>query len=109
MSPNYPSNYPSCYTDRVDVFQGKKGSKVKLDIASFDLDFSDLILVFEGTPSYKDVKEIFSTAPGCPPPNNRNSPKKNKKQLRKIARDWIDRIKQNQIVFGFEFLAVSLM
>ena len=88
----------------MDVIQGKKGSKLKINIASFDLDSSDVVMVFEGTPSYKDVKEFFAN-PAC----QRNSPRKNKKQLRKDVRDLVDRIKQNQILFGFEFIAVSLI
>ena len=93
----------------MDVFQGKKGSKVKINIDNFDLvDFSDFVMVFEGTPSYKDVKEsLLSPVPGCP--TGRNSPEKNKKQLRKDVRKWINEIKRNQIILGFEFIAVSLM
>ena len=66
-------------------------------------------MVFEGTPSYTEVKNLFGTIPGCPPTQRRNSPQKNKKQLRKNVRDLVDRIKQNQILFGFEFIAVSLI
>lgn len=103
-SPNYPSNYPACYADRVDVFQGKRGSKVKIDIAKFDL-LNDFVLVFEGAPSYTDVQNLFGTTPGCPT-TKRKSPKKNKKQLKKNADQMLKKIKQNQIVFGFEFIAI---
>ena len=90
----------------MDVFQGKRGSKVKIDIAKFDL-LNDFVLVFEGAPSYTDVQNLFGTTPGCPT-TKRKSPKKNKKQLKKNAEQMLKKIKQNQIVFGFEFIAVSL-
>merc|ERR1712032_1173404 len=85
-SPNHPADYPSCYQDRVDVF--------------------------EGTPSYTDVKAIFGNAPGCP--SKRNSIKnKNRKQKEKMKQRFssnltqiLKNIKQNQMIFGFEFIAV---
>jgi len=107
-SPNYPANYPSCYQDRVDVFQGKRGSKVKIDIVSFDIASPDLVMVFEGTPSYTDVKAIFGEAPGCPSNKNKNRKQKEKMKQRFSSNltQILKSIKQNQIIFGFEFIAV---
>ena len=97
----------------MDVFQGKRGSKVKIDIVNFDTVSPDLVMVFEGTPSYTDVKTIFGDAPGCP--SKRNSiKKKNRKQKEKMKQrsnltQILKNIKQNQMIFGFEFIAVSLI
>ena len=99
----------------MDVFQGKRGSKVKIDIVNFDIASPDLVMVFEGTPSYTDVKAIFGNAPGCP--SKRNSIKnKNRKQKEKMKQRFssnltqiLKNIKQNQMIFGFEFIAVSLI
>ena len=92
----------------MDVFQGKRGSKIKIDIANFKL-INDFVLVFEGAPSYTDVQALFGSIPppGCPLP--RNSPKQNKKQLRKNAKQMLQNIRQNAMLFGFEFIAVSLL
>ena len=92
----------------MDVFQGKRGSKIKIDIAKFKL-INDFVLVLEGAPSYTDVQALFGSLPppGCPLP--RNLPKKNKKQLKKSAEKMLNKLRQNAMLFGFEFIAVSLI
>ena len=46
--------------DRVDVYQGKRGSKVHIDIVNFDFGASTeggaIIMIFEGTPSFPDAR-----------------------------------------------------
>ena len=95
----------------MDVFQGIRGSKVKIDVVNFDIASPDIVMVFEGAPSYADVKAIFGEAPGCPSNknNNRKQKEKMKQRFSSNLTQILKSIKQNQIIFGFEFIAVSLI
>ena len=97
--------------DRVDVYQGKRGSKVHIDIVNFDFGASTeggaIIMIFEGTPSFPDARNMLSSTPGCF--GTRKPRKKNKKQLKREKLKLAHRMKQNQKETGVEILDVSLM
>ena len=82
-----------------------------MDIVNFDFASPDLVMVFEGTPSYNDVIAIFGGVPGCPSKRNSISRKQKEKMKQRFStslNQLLKNIKQNQMIFGFEFIAVSL-
>ena len=98
----------------MDVFQGKRGSKVKINIENFDIASGDLVMVFEDAPSYSDLKALFSNVPFCPISSSATTKnkKKNQRQKKKSQSNsdrLVSNIRQNQIFLGFEFIAVSLI
>ena len=99
--------------DRVDVYQGKRGSKVNIDIVNFDFGAWNegfaAVMILEGVPSFSDVRSTLSssTQPGCF--GTRKPRKKNKKQLKRETLKLAHRMKQNQKETGVEILEVSLM